>query len=180
MLNRDMYKWMRELSLFEPFVECIALSDKSLEEGYDMELVLRFLVLSRIPLSRLKKVGDVGVFLTEEMRRIAEDKQFRKSEYEESFKRTFSLLKMSVSEGAFKRFSETKGRHEGGFLVSQFEVVALGIGFNARKPIQDSKIARTVQSIWSLPDYTNWQGAGITATRRLPQLIPLGRKLFDR
>lgn len=178
MLNRSLYQWMRKLSQYQPFVDCIALSDKSLEEGYDMELLLRYLVLSRIPLSRLSKIGDVGAFLTEEMRRIAADKQFQKVEYEDSFKQTFDVLSQTVAEGAFKRFSKEKNRHEGGFLVSQFEVVALGLGFNSKKAIPVARIAKAIQSIWSMRDYTNWQGAGITATRRLPHLIPLGRKLF--
>jgi hypothetical protein len=180
MVNRDLYFWLRELADDQAFKDCTALSERPVEEAYDIELVLRFVLFSRIRVSDLKQVGDVGVFLTDRMRQIATNSGFDKALYEKSFRETFDTLSRSVGSDAFKRFNKKKRKHEGGFLLSQYEVVALGLGYDIDKPVANGEIPGIIQSIWSNNHYTEWAGSGITATRRLPQLIPLGRKLFKR
>lgn len=178
MLNKDLYTWLRGLADYEPFRICVALSDRPIEEAYDLELVLRFVIFSKIELADLKEVGDVGVFLTERMRQLAIDKSFKRLQFEREFKKTFDLLEKTVGSDAFKRFNTKKKRHEGGFLLSQFEVVALGLGFNIHQTVDEKRLPKLIQSIWSNNEYTAWAGSGITATRRLPRLVPLGRNLF--
>jgi len=180
MLNRKMFLWLKKLADYEPFRTCVALSDRPIEEAYDLELVLRFILLAFIDVDKLKKVGDIGVFLTDRMRDIALDDTFKRGEYETIFKKTFDLLEKRVGSNAFKRYNTTKQRHEGGFLVSQFEVVAFGIAFNLKTSIKSEQIASKIKSIWSNTGYTVWTRSGITATRRLPHLVPLGRKLFGK
>ncbi len=45
MLNANLYSLVRYLADYEPFKNCTALSDRLCEEKYDMELVLRFILL---------------------------------------------------------------------------------------------------------------------------------------
>jgi len=176
MLNKKMYEWLRELSQHDSFKEVSALSDRPIEEAYDIEVILRLMVLHNLPESELKAIGDVGVFLTENMMKLANDKKFPYKLYDKVFKETFDTLAVSVGDNALKN------RHEGGFLVSQFEVVALGVAYNVRNNtlINKASIPKKIQSIWSDTSYTEWSGAGITASRRLPQLVPLGRNLFAK
>lgn len=180
MLNRTLYWWLRELANYDPFVNCVALSDRFVEEAYDIELVLRFIIFSRINLKDLKSLGDVGVFLTERTREIATDPGFKKALFEESFKNTFDILDSTLGQDAFKRFDLQKKKHTGGFLLSQYEVVALGLGYNIDDPVDQARIPEITASIWSDKKYTGWAGSGITATRRLPHLIPLGSDLFAK
>lgn len=179
MLNDKLYKWIKELASYENFKQCIALSDSSLEEAYDIELVLRFVVFLGMADNDLKNIGDVGIFLTEKMSDIAHQKKFPKTKYEEIFKKTFDTLFDSVGSDAFKRYNKVKQRHEGGFLLSQYEVVALGLASNITTLLPTINISTKIKSIWSNTLYTNWAGSGITATRRLPRIIPLGRELFQ-
>lgn len=180
MLNKKMYEWLHQLSQYEPFIEVSALSDRPLEEAYDIELILRFMVLHNLPETEIDGVGDVGVFLTERMTMLANDKKFPYKANEKVFKDTFDILLATVGDGAFKRFNTQKKKHEGGFLLSQFEVVALGVAFNLRNNIQvnQTRLPKKIQGIWSDTNYTSWAGSGITASRRLPRLIPLGREIF--
>jgi hypothetical protein len=162
------------------FKACVALSDRPVEEAYDIELVLRFVIFSRIDVNDIREVGDVGVFLTERMRQVAVDPAFQQTVCERSFRKTFDKLERTVGADAFKRFNQKKKKYEGGFLLSQYEVVALGLGYNIDHPVSDDAVANIIRSIWSNTAYTDWAGSGITATRRLPRLIPLGRGLFAR
>src|ERR1700719_4477455 len=76
MMKPDLYRWLRDLSVDKNFVTCTALSERSIDEQYDMELVLRFVVFRRIPANELKAIGDLGEFLTDKAKMIAQDKAF--------------------------------------------------------------------------------------------------------
>ena len=179
MLNKDLFSWLQRLSQHSTFQECIALSDRPLSESYDMELALRFIVFSLVDEDDLKSIGDVGVFLTDRMSDIAIDKSFDRDKWEQLFKQTFDLLSEALAEKSFKRFDNKKDKAVGGFLLSQFEVVAFGVAFNVDQGTITDNIEDKAKEIWSNKEYTDWTGSGITATRRLPRIIPLGRRTFE-
>ncbi len=179
MLNKDFYNWLQSLASYESFQECIALSERPLSESYDLELALRFLIFSDIDVVELNQLGDVGIFITEKMRNIAAAESFDKVAWETLFKKTFDLLKDELSEESFKRYSNEKQKFTGGFLLSQYEVVAYGIGYNLKKGSPVNDVRQKAVGIWSNDRYTDWSGSGITATRRLPRILPFGREVFD-
>jgi hypothetical protein len=180
MVNRSFFEWLKELPKFDPFIATTALSDRPLEEAYDVELALRFVVLAQIPEEDIKSIGDVGAFLTDRMSEVAQDKKFRRAGAKQLFEDTFSVLNDVLEDEAFKRYSMKKKKHEGGFLLSMFEVVALGVAYNLANDTlcPNNEIAKRARSVWSTAAFTDWATSGVTASRRLPRLIPLGRKLF--
>ena len=92
---------------------------------------------------------------------------------------TFNMLNEAMGDDSFKRYKSDNGKFLGGFLLSAYEVVALGIGYNYQNPIPTDQIPNRIKCIWSDPIYKQWSGAGVNAARRLPYLIPLGRKVFS-
>ncbi len=179
MYNKKLYEWMRELSQYEPFRDCIALTDKAIEEQYDLELVLRFIVFRTLSEDGLKKVKDVGNFMTDSMVDIANNPKFDFQEEEQAFKTTFRVLQQFTDDNSFRKYKPAEAKFSGGFLVSPFETIALGIGFNYRKLEQAQiNIEELVKSIWSNETYNKYSGSGITAALRLPKIVPLGRKIF--
>ncbi len=180
MLNKDLYELMRSLANYEFFKSCIALSDRLYEEQYDMELVLRFILLFDKDDESLKKLGgDVSVFLTEAMREIAINKELNYSHIEEAFIKTFDVLNEALGDNSFKRYKPEQDRFLGGFLLSAYEVIALGIGYHYKNLPQTDKIPDLIKTIWSNEIYQKWSGAGVNAARRLPYLVPLGREVFS-
>jgi uncharacterized protein with ParB-like and HNH nuclease domain len=180
MLNKNLYKLMRSLADRESFKNCIALSDRLYEEQYDMELVLRFILLFDREDESLQKLGgDVSVFLTDTMREIALKKDLDINHIERAFDVTFNILNECTRDDSFKRYKSEEKRFLGGFLLSAYEVVALGIGYNYQNLPPTDQISARIKSIWSNPTYQQWSGAGVNAARRLPYLIPLGRKNFS-
>jgi hypothetical protein len=179
MINKDLYDLVRALADYKPFQKCIALNDRLYEEKYDMELVLRFILFFDKDEENLKKLGDdVHVFLTEEMRKMALNKDLDYNYLESAFKKTFDILDETTGEDSFKRYKPEQDRFLGGFLLSTYEVIALGIGYHYENPLSSSQITNGIKSIWAHPTYQKWSGAGVNAARRLPYLIPLGREVF--
>lgn len=180
MLNKDLYNLMRSLADHESFKSCIALSDRLYDEQYDMELVLRFILLFDQDNASLQKLGgDVSEFLTARMREMALNKNLDYSHIEKAFDVTFNILNKAMGDNSFKRYKSEDDRFLGGFLLSAYEVVALGIGYNYQNPLPTDQISDRIKSIWSDPTYQKWSGAGVNAARRLPHLIKLGREEFS-
>lgn len=177
-----MYEWLKELSQYPAFRNTISLSDRPLEQAYDIELALRFIILFSIDEVGLQGMRDIGAFLTDRMTEIANNKKFPYVKVENIFKQTFDTLEQTCGEDSFKRYNKSKKRHEGGFLLSQFEVVGLGLAHNIQNgtSIAKTRIKNSIISIWSDNRYTEWSSSGVNASRRVTRLVPLGRTLFHK
>ncbi len=179
MLNKELYTLMRSLANYESFKNCIALSDRLYEEQYDMELVLRFMLLFDQDTTILTGLRDVNAFLTNKMRGMAVDKNLDYSQIEKAFKKTFDILNETTGDDSFKRYKPEQSKFLGGFLLCAYEVIALGIGYNHEHLPPIDQISDHIKNIWSNPSYQKSSGAGVNAVRRLPKLIPLGREIFS-
>jgi hypothetical protein len=179
-LDREFYFWLRSLADNEDFKECIALTDKAISEQYDVELVLRFLILRQMNETELTEMGDVGEFLTDAMVSLISEQQMDQTEEEEVFRSTFENIARILGPDAFRRYDPDKRKHLGGFLLSAFETVALGIGSHGGQVSgDDATVAEKVRGLWSNEHFQNWSGSGVRASYRIPKLIPLGRQVFE-
>ena len=176
MIKPDFHKWIKSLTLCESYQECIALSDKNLEEQYDVELALRFIIFSTLDLDKYDRSKDVGEYLTDRMVEMAQDNHFDKPSAATRFRETFDHLKVALGPNAFRRYSN--GQFKGGFLLSPFEVVAFGLGFNHPDFPSPEEITKRTQQLYLDTVYQKWSGSGVRANSRLPHLIPLGRDIF--
>jgi hypothetical protein len=113
------------------------------------------------------------------MREMAIKKDLDCSHIDRAFEVTFNILNEAMGDDSFKRYKSENDKFLGGFLLSAYEVVALGIGYNYQNPIPTEQIRNRIKNIWSNPIYKQWSRAGVNAARRLPYLIPLGRKEFS-
>ncbi|GCE03959.1 DUF262 domain-containing protein [Dictyobacter aurantiacus] len=177
--NHHMYEWIRDLSQDENFTSCVSLTDRAIDEQYDVELVLRFLVFRSLEGEILKNIGDLDDFLTRQMEKIALSKDYDMEKESTYFKGTFSLLANTTKGNSFRKYDAAKNKFTGGFLVSAFEMVALGIGYNLdfinTHPVD---IEEKIKQIWSTREFTRNSGSGVRASTRIAKTIPLSRRLF--
>lgn len=179
MMNRDFYRWLRTLSEDQNFTTCVALSDRAVEEQYDMELALRYIVFRTMSPALFANLGDLGEFLTEKAKTLAQDKTFNFKTEEAAFRETFGLLASILGDDAFRRYDKKRDRFVGGFSVSAFEALAIGIGYNPKKAKADPVIIENgVKKMWSDAEFVNNSGSGIRASSRVPKIIPYGRMVF--
>ena len=179
MIDSQFYRWLRTLSQYEAFRECVLLTDRALEEQYDMDLALRFLLLRTMKEHRLKEIGDINEFISDEMIDLVSNKKIDLDEEARAFQSTFSFLKDTFGNDSFRRYDPASDRFVGGFLISAFELVAIGIGYNYKeilaKPIDVVKITK---DLWMNENFTSRSGSGIRASLRIPNTLSLGRKAF--
>jgi hypothetical protein len=176
-VDRDFYRWLASLAKSESFQKCLPLTERQEEEQYDLELATRFMALRNINASLLPGIPELGEFLDQEIVRLAEDKGFNRKVEEEAFRRTFDALAEALETDAFLKFEAAKDRFSGAFLISAFEVIGLGLGYNYKKIPSAAEITQKIKKkVWAKADFLT--SSGLRATQRLPKTIPFGREVF--
>ena len=135
-------------------------------------------MLFSIPVEILAQVKDIGIFLTDQMIELAEKEVIDFPQYERAFYTTFNILVRTTGGNSFRRYVPNSDRYTGGFLLSAYEVIALGVGFNHLGLPNDDDLTNRIKNVFESEIYAAWSGSGITAMRRLPHIIPLGREIF--
>ncbi|MEY3869180.1 MAG: hypothetical protein RLZZ338_3071 [Cyanobacteriota bacterium] len=176
MENKKMFNWLKDLSENANFQECIALSERLMDEKYDIELLLRFIVFRKLEEPAIKKMVDLGDFLTAQMIELAKDQNFNFQREKEAFQKTFEILHKTGSD-SFRKYDHKKNKFSGSFLVSAYEAIALGIGYHYEN-ISDINIKDKIKEIWQDSSYTKYVGSGGNAKRRIQELLPFGRRKF--
>ncbi|QEH36129.1 hypothetical protein OJF2_46890 [Aquisphaera giovannonii] len=176
-INRDFFKWMESLREDRDFRETTALTDRKENEQYAMELVLRFVTLRNLPEERLSGLGLIGDFLTDRMIDLARANSLDYDREANAFQSTFRLLNQALRDDAFRKWDGT--RFTGGFSISAFEGVALGIGHNVDKEgFNGDQLPEKVKALWEAPEFRQWTGVGKPAGSRIPRTVTIGRNHF--
>lgn len=183
MNNRGFFRWMKRVSEYANFQSCILLTDRAMDEAFDLELVTRFTVFSTSSYDKLTRIEELGDFLTDEIVSKANDPDFNYDEIEEIFKQAFDYLSQHLEQDSFRKFNSSKNRYYGASLVSVFEVIAVGIG---RKLLEGSSLPnpdiflekhKELGSNESLRQFTK---SGVRSSTRIPKTIQFGESLFDQ
>lgn len=180
MSKEEYFEKLKELSEYKPFLETINVSDKNIDEQYDKELVSRFLVLKDTEPSEMSSVTDLGIFLDDKMVEYFDANFDSWDETKELFERTFKLIKEKVGDDAFKRYNLEKDIFYGGFIVSAFEMVALGVAKNIDHwEKHGDQIRQKIIDCWQKISDDNISWKGYSAAGRLPKTISIGQEIFS-
>lgn len=71
MTNRDYFKWVKKLSEYENFRGCLSLSDRSIEEAFDIELVIRFIIFISKTIDELRRINELTSAITKVISMLA-------------------------------------------------------------------------------------------------------------
>lgn len=180
--NRDFYSWLSGLATDPHFLATVALSDRLISEQYHLELALRFLIFRTLPEAEIVKIGNLGDFLTTQAMKKALDPAFDMAAEADAFKRTFALLDEAGSDSVFKRWNGDKGRFQGAFLNTAFEVVGMGLGYHiaSYEDAPSTSAVEKAKSFWANEHFSTGFATGVRADSRMAKSIPLGRQLFEK
>ncbi|MDP8238288.1 MAG: DUF262 domain-containing protein [Candidatus Hatepunaea meridiana] len=180
MNDSGFFDWLDSLRNDEHFNSVISLTDKASIEQYDMELVIRYLVFRKMGNDNLIKISDISKFLSDEILKIINDSNYNREEEKSAFKRTFENINNLYGDNAFRRYDHTVQKHKAGFIVSAFEVIALGLGFYGGEFTgSHDDFKGKIRGIYSNSTYNQYSGAGRSTSQRIPRLVKLGREIFQ-
>jgi len=171
--------WLGGLAKLPAFRECISLSDRLLEEQYDLELVLRFLMLhDREPLVRTA-LTDFPTKLDDWSVTLAIEFDVVRAGLESTFFDTFTMLADAGGDDIFRKWNKKKQKFSGAFGNTSFEVIGLGLGWHiSRGTVHRIDFASAARELWNNPQLEDRFATGLATADRFVKTIPLGRKLM--
>ncbi|MGX8009176.1 DUF262 domain-containing protein [Mesorhizobium sp. ORM8.1] len=179
-VSPEFFAWIEALATYPNFIQSTQLSDRLIEERFDLELVTRFIVLHNRPTSKLTltSLRDLPQILDDEIVQMAFDNPSGDQASATAFKKTFDTIASNGADLVFKRWDTDKSEFKGSFLSTAFEVFALGIGYHAanRTPFR-TDILDVVKEFWAQPHMEKGYATGRSTEARLIQFIPEGRKI---
>lgn len=178
MINKETFTWFKELSNDENFANTISLSDRLYDEQYPMELVLRFIALTKYEYTTKKELGD---FFDEITENILRDAQFDYVQNKIDFEQTFEIINEIVGDDAFKRYDGIK--FKGKFLESAFEAITVGITENFKQynfPADNHILLDKIKQLHNNETFKKYTGSGSNARTRIPKIIPFSKEYFRK
>lgn len=184
MSNPTFFRWLSSLSEKESFTNCAMLSSRKEEQQYHLELVCRFLTLYKSSDDELRKMESVDGFLTDSILAAADNDEYPLDEMENIFSKVFFILSESLGSETFRRYDPDSDKYTGGFSVSAFEAITIGVASNIssweglKEQDRSRKIKDKVLALWSNPAFKVRAKAGVRGTTRIPNLIPAAKAHF--
>ena len=178
-INPQFFEWLDELAKYDSFVQSLQLSDRLVQEQYDIELALRFLVLHDREDVGARSLRGFTQVLDDAAQRMASEHPVKAERLERVFKRSFDIIHSAAGPDAFRRWDAQRASFYGGFLNTAFEVVAMGLGYHVANgsPHRDDILA-AARELWRRPDMTTRFATGLPTETRLARMLPIGRTLM--
>jgi hypothetical protein len=177
--NSECLAWLTRMAGSEAFSYCTGLADRLIDEQYDIELVLRFLMLHDWDIGAGRsRLGDFSARLDDWSISLAAE-EGRWPELENVFQVTFGALATHGAESLFRKWDSQRERFVGGFSNTAYEVIAMGLGNHvARGDGWRADIETAAKTLWELPATKNRFATGLATQDRFVVTLPLGRKLM--
>jgi len=176
MVNEEYFKFIKDCSLNNNFLNVLSPSEDQLEKQRDTEYVSRFLVHTFVDYnSRL----DVEEFIDTNIVDLAIEGKTK--EAKSSFDKTFKFLDDAFGGNALRRFKD--GTPTGRVLLAAYECIAVGISRNLNNieskgdPLEFVK--ERIESFWKEDEIEQFFVAGLRGTARIQRTVPYGANWFS-
>lgn len=179
--NSECLSWLTGLAARSGFRECVGLSERLVDEQYDLELVLRFLMLHEFDVfDGRRKLSDFARRLNEWSVDLALEFSARAPQLEHVFTTTFDILAENGGDQVLRKWDNERSEFRGSFLNTAFEVLAIGAGYHiSRDATCRTDFASAAQELWGIPEMSTRFATGLATQDRLVKTLPLGRKLMS-
>ncbi|TWH74076.1 uncharacterized protein DUF262 [Modestobacter roseus] len=183
MRDASMFEWIEALRINPDFQATLAISDRLYDEGYDAELVCRYLVLANSIESEWRNMRSMDDFLSEKLFEFTFDSNFDRATQASTFGAIFSLLNKSLADESFRRYDAARDRFLGGFSVSAFESITVGLSksvdvWQARVAEDPQTLVNRVCELWESDEFRTGSGSGIRASTRVTKTLPFASSFF--
>lgn len=176
MIDRGFLEWMKKLAKQKSFRDTTGITEHQEEKQFGLELVLRMLAARNCAYTNGQDVHD---YLDEAALDLVRRKSLNRTVEEEQFGETFELIYEALGDGAFRRWDGN--RFVGKFLLSVFEVIAVGVSKNLARiskmaaPKRKAWLLERAKTLWVDTTFKKYSGAGVRGSDRLGNLLPLAQ-----
>lgn len=181
MNDKEVYRFLKELSSEENFMKSIPLSERDEEQQGYMEQVVRYFVLKYSDLN-VDDSTNYNDFLTNEIIDIIDKKMINQQLDRNIFNRIFKLIERVFEDNAFKRFVYEKDKFSGPVLVGAYETIIPGLIRNIdfyESEVNHGKLITIVKDIYKNEKYQDAVRRGVRPVTRLKKLAELSMELFN-
>lgn len=171
-LNPELYRSLKGMAEDDHFRSSTLLSETQLQERYDMDLALRFVLLRDIEDPRA--IGDVHDFLRDHMEEIALDPDFDVHAEEVRFREVFKFLDEALDGNTFRPWKHDIKSFRGAFSLAAFEGLGLALGRHwpeIKKVQKRYDIEGAVKELWATAAYKK-SFSGLRARERMVRVSP--------
>lgn len=185
MNNVEIFNAMNQFRLHENFVKITALSQKQMQEAYDMELINRFILSLNHKYINFKNYSydtKIGDFIDDETINILDANRIEINEIIELLGNTIDFLYNHLGNDAFRRYYPEKQKFSGSFNLSAYEAILIGVAQNIEslKQLPNDQFIQKVKEMYSDPEYMRISGRGIKVVYRFEHLISFSVEYFSR
>lgn len=181
MIDPTFYTWLVEQANEPSFIATTSQTQAALDQQAGVELALRYFAFRSIPyVAGL----DVHEYLDTSLEKLAGNATYSRADEQAVFSKTFGWLNAVMGAKAFKKWNAATNDFTGKFLMSAFEVIAVGIAANhaAIDAMDDATrhafLTQRAKDLWTDPVFNANSGAGVRGTTRLANLLPMGPNFF--
>ena len=179
MSDPEKFQILNNMSNYDNFKNIVNLTDKSLKERFDLELITRYVCLRHEPnLAKLKGVSDFGEYLDDKIVSIVSDDSFDWKREVRIFNKTFDYISDELGTDAFQKYDLKNDRFIGGFYTSVFEIIAITIGRHEAESISGN-LKSKIKGLWKKIEEDDLTWKGSNASSRIQRTISLGDKLYE-
>jgi len=179
MLNKNMFRRMRELSIDPRFVALMQPSDRLHENQAMLDYLTRFIVFIYVDYD---KSWDIEEYLDNGIVEIANDPDANVEGILDTFEDTIDLLHDLNEPNILRRFKEDK--FQGKVGQAAFETIFLGVSQNIAHIRAKANPAKFVvdrsKALWPRADVMEFTRAGLRGTDRIQKTIPFGKQWFSK
>ncbi len=180
MTNKNFYEFIVQLDGYQPYRDCLPITDRRTDEQYRMELVLRLLVAFHIDWENLRKYTDFSELLDKETILLCERNDLEYSEISERFKKVFNLLNMTQGEDSFRKYNGEK--YIGPVMVASFQTIACGVFHNIEEILSlegaSEWLRNKVQNLYNEDVFQQNITPGTKSIPRYKTLSEFGKEFF--
>lgn len=180
-VDTNALSWIQKLSELDSFVQVLALGDRLIDEQFDLELLLRFMMLhNRTITGKRGGLGDFPTKLDKWSLEFSQNFPKNSQKLEEVFVSTFNEIAKYGSEQIFRKWDLKTGGFRGGFSSTSYEAIALGLGYHiANGNNYRTDLNSVAKELWSseIPNHLGTT-TGLATGDRFAKTVPLGRQLM--
>lgn len=174
MVDTSFYEFLDRLKSHPSFLECISLKEEDYEQEEHMELIIRMFIgyNNNVDYGKYGTINKIVIsdFIDQEV--LALIKEGDRKQFEDDFKYTFDRLNALLGERSFHKYNQSSNKFRGGFNVSSFEMLSIGISKNSSyiRDISDEDLKNKIKEIYLNPSVQSLLGRGVRAIKRFKDI----------